>query len=747
MCPADNIQSVGVELQVGRKGAGTNGTLDEQIIVYRYSSSTTCVLRSIPLQHHGGVTAMTRASTTRASNESTGRRWARTVRRRLHGASDLGQAGLVAVVAFSVLASLIGAVVVSSVVQNNPFYQAKTVGIYANRALEAGQNAYITAINANPSLAQCTTSTNNSGTCGGIDYGEWNAVNQSNASGADPEYYAFGNPQPTFSPTTNALTSLSVQVVGAAYDPSTTNNYLFDQETVTVTPSNGFLENVWWSNYESYSSNGNYSTCNYNWNLGYNINNRNVSCTPVYFGPGDYLFGPVYTNDSVFVSGNGNAATSPSFGTTNSPSTVTTADPHCQFVDPSNGMSGSSSNCSAADNDVSTYDTVNSSYGQAVEQPPANDTQLGIIAGQNGCLYSGPTQITLSTTANGTGQMTVVSPDTPEGTQTVNGTSYTWDTNNITTNVNNCPNNGTAPIPPNGVVFVQNATTAQTQTWANPFDDPIDNSVTNLASNPSSPTAGNSVTLTATVTSATNQLDSGATVAFSQTTRSGTTTRSSVINSCSAQSISTPVAVTPATSPPTYSATASCTTTESTQGTGAFSAAYSGGSNATSSTANLGQSYTLHSLTSYGPDAQTTAGGCSSCYYGQTSNPDAEGDAFVNGALSGQLTIGTANNVIIDGNLTYADCAGTWTTGQSGSSAPSMGLCPYSVGGTNDTLGLIANNYVEVNRPILASTSNSNSPTILSPVGPHRPPPATPPTAPTASPSTPPCWPSPSPSW
>ena len=26
---------------MGRKGAGTNGTLDEQIMVYRYSSSTT----------------------------------------------------------------------------------------------------------------------------------------------------------------------------------------------------------------------------------------------------------------------------------------------------------------------------------------------------------------------------------------------------------------------------------------------------------------------------------------------------------------------------------------------------------------------------------------------------------------------------------------------------------------------------------------------------------------------------------
>jgi prepilin-type N-terminal cleavage/methylation domain-containing protein len=38
-CPADSIQSVTVELQVGRKGAGTNGTVDEVLVVYRYAGS------------------------------------------------------------------------------------------------------------------------------------------------------------------------------------------------------------------------------------------------------------------------------------------------------------------------------------------------------------------------------------------------------------------------------------------------------------------------------------------------------------------------------------------------------------------------------------------------------------------------------------------------------------------------------------------------------------------------------------
>lgn len=646
-------------------------------------------------------------------------------RRRIAAAQDLGQTAIVAVVAISISLGLGAALLVNTVSQTYPLQQAKAVQIYANRALQAGENAYLTAINANPSLAQCTTNTNGSGTCSGINYGEWNYVQNSTNSAGDAEYYAFGNPQPTFSSTTNALTNLAVQVVGAAQDPSTTNGYLFDQETINLDPQNGFLQNVWWSNYESYSSTGSYSTCNYNWKLSYNINNSNIDCSPVYFGPGDYLYGPVYTNDSVFVSGDGTTSNSPSFGTSTSTSPVTTADPKCLFVDATHGMNGSSTNCSTANNDVaavaptcsSTITTNCSSDNNTVEQPPSTDASLGTIAGLNGCLYSGPTQITL----NSAGTMTVTSPDTPTGNSvTVNGSTYPLDSDNTGINPNNtndCPTTGgTAPIPPNGVVFVENATTAQTQAWASPFDDPIYNTVTNLTSSPAYPlTAKKSqpVTLTATVTSDSNQANTGATVAFSQTTTSFFQTTTSVItspNDCSAVSLSNPVTL--ATTPTTYQYTATCSTTESSSSTGAFSAAYSGGTYTASSSANLGQTYTLSSSETYGPYAQTTAGGCNSCYYGETGTPDAEGDAFVNGALSGQLTIGTANNIVIDGNITYQDCAGTWTTGQSGSSVASEGFCPYSPSGTNDALGLIADNYVEVNRPLVANTSSQNSPTI-----------------------------------
>ena len=84
------------------------------------------------------------------------------------------------------------------------------------------------------------------------------------------------------------------------------------------------------------------------------------------------------------------------------PRRITTADPNCLFVDNANGMSGSDANCANASGQVALYDTANSSFGHAIEPPPSSDADLGTIAGQRGCLYSGPTQITLGTTGTGT---------------------------------------------------------------------------------------------------------------------------------------------------------------------------------------------------------------------------------------------------------------------------------------------------------------------------------------------------------
>jgi len=634
------------------------------------------------------------------------------VARRAGGRSDAGQTAIVAVLALVLIIGIIGGTLVLTVVKSTPLQQTAALADYSNQAVTAGENAYVEAVNANPALAYCSTNTNGSGTCQGINYGEWNPITGSASSDTGAEYYTFGNPQPTFDPVTHELTNLAVEVVGAAKDPQSPTGYIFAHKVLNLAPKNGFLSHVWWSNYESYSPNGDYSTCGYNWSPGinYNIDGSNASCSSqVYFGPNDYLFGPTYTNDSVFVSGDGTQSGSPSFGNPNTsppvPSAVQTADPNCQFVSDNlgtkntDGMNGGHSSCTNANNEVHLWDQTNSSFGNAVESPPSTDSQLGTIANHNGCLYSGPTQITLSTNAQGVGQMTVVSPDTP----VILSNGRTVDGNNLSTNTNDCPTNGTAVLPQNGVVFVQNATAGQAVTGANPYDDYITNSATNLTSSPAAPTPSNPVTLTATVTSAVSQISSGATVAFSQTTSTTqfghTTTSSAVIPACSTVSNwSAPVPV-----GGNFQSTATCTTTEASNGTGAFSAVYSGGTYTATSQGNLGQSNSYSPTVSYAANSQTTAGGCTACYYGETGTPDSEGDAFVNGSLSGQLTIGTANDVIVDGNITYKDCSGQWVVGQSGSSAQSEGFCPYVPGGTNDSLGLIANEYVEVNHPVTSS--------------------------------------------
>jgi hypothetical protein len=200
---------------------------------------------------------------------------------RTTGLSDLGQTAIVPVLAITLVIGIIGGLLVANVVQSAPLQQQTSVAVLAHRALQAGENAYVTAINANPSLAQCNTNTNGNGTCSGIDYGQWNKITGSDTDNGDAEYYAFGNPQPTFDPNTNTLTNLTVQVVGAANDATAPNKYMFDTENINLSSKNGFLTNVWWSNFESYNPSGVYTSCNYNWETtptAYDIDNEHSGC-------------------------------------------------------------------------------------------------------------------------------------------------------------------------------------------------------------------------------------------------------------------------------------------------------------------------------------------------------------------------------------------------------------------------------------------------------------------------------------
>jgi hypothetical protein len=374
--------------------------------------------------------------------------------------------------------------------------------------------------------------------------------------------------------TTNALQYLEVQIVGAA---GYSGRYTYYSTVARFVPANGFLDNVWWTNYEAYGATP--SQCTYYWN-GYT---DPTNCGPVYFAGGDNVYGPIFSNDSIYVDGPAN------FG----PYAVTTADPSCQFVEDgttvgSNNLgqppSGGNQNCGVTASDLGiTYSAATSTHSAKNYEPiPTDNQQLLNFAEQGGCLYDGPTQITLTGST-----MTVVSPNTPSS------GGYATTASAYASNTNQCPVDGSGSLPSNGVVYVDNgcdnATTACA--GANPFD--------------------------------------GVVVNYSCGTRFHPATCQETIDNQTALAGSNP-----ATDP-----------------------------------------------------------ACSGCYYGQTSTPDSEGDAFVQGSLSGHLTIGAHNDVIVDGAVTYADC--TWV------GTPSQSNCKYNAQpAVNDSLGLIAYNFVEIDRPV-----------------------------------------------
>ena len=116
---------------------------------------------------------------------------------------------------------------------------------------------------------------------------------------------------------------------------------------------------------------------------------------------------------------------------------------------------------------------------------------------------------------------------------------------------------------------------------------------------------------------------------------------------------------------------------------------------------NCGASYTTTTYSRFG--------GSTTYCNGQTYNPlssagetgvggDTIGDAIVQGTISSPMTIGSANNIVIDGNLCYAD---TMSSGNCTTTAPAVP--------STDVLGLVALNYVEVNHPVTSHGANQSS--------------------------------------
>jgi len=513
-------------------------------------------------------------------------------RRRLVRGKDAGQAAIILALGMVLLMSLAAGILVNIAVNNDPLLQADFTQTFAYRALESGLNSYLSAINADPNLVDCN-STSTSGTCAGLTYDQWSEVPGTGATpGSEPEYYLFGNPQyvlttsspnGTVTPDGPKFNYAQVQIWGAA---GPAGHRVYESSYARFLPQNGFLTNLYFTTSNSFNQSG--APCPLYWKTNYHINAvESAGCSPVYFGPGDVINGPIETADSIYVEG----ASSPKPPLFTKP--VVTADPKCLFVDPANAVCYPPKTFPTKANPTAT--SPGTKVGAPLPTVPADNNELGTVAQEHGCEYSGPTTITLSATGTpGDTKVTITSPETPTRT---NASDTLVDANNLASDTSTCPVPGGAASVPlseiqNGVIYVAQDS-SPVILGTNPFDDDQTNSLVGGGTKPAGYFAQNA----------------------------------------------------------------------------------------------------------YGSQDRPLPGSCPRrslvCYYGATDNPDGEGDAFVHGTLSGDLTIGAANDVIVDGNIQYADCGSSFNS-------TVADQCPYNTGtgAVNDSLGLIANRYVEVDHPV-----------------------------------------------
>jgi hypothetical protein len=411
-------------------------------------------------------------------------------------------------------------VLVQNTFQQFPIVAKDVVQHQAYRAMQSGLDEYEYAVNANADFAACSATfvnaagtslgtsslTSASSVCSALSFGTWISVPGSGSANGPPAWFLIDNPVINIS-----TGNLSVNIIGAA---GYKNNYNYQSALVTLQPLNGFLLNVLWMNYDQTDPavvaqyGGGTCTPAYYWTPNPNALGRN--CQSVDFISADALTGNLFVNDTIFVCG------SPSFlnvetadpsedwyedggGCSGTPLGDTTLASGLTSGTTYTTLSVAAIQQAAAVNDTltigigATTQTVkvrtaaaknattiqvtsfiaNASYasgspvndnatgtwqsGVPVEPVPSDNSALQGDASTNGCVYQGPTTITLNGTAN---TMTVNSPGTPPGKPTgAPGTSLSNDPLNAAANTANVcvPSSwpGTVAIPANGVVYVE----------------------------------------------------------------------------------------------------------------------------------------------------------------------------------------------------------------------------------------------------------------------------------------------------
>ena len=551
--------------------------------------------------------------------------------RRSCGHGEGGQAVLGMVLAIALMMVTAGGALAVDAMAHNPLVQADAAEHYAYRALQAGINSYLNTVNAHPDLVDCSsesTASTCTNTNGGIRYDTWTQVPQTTRSAGNvPEYYLWTNPQLCFSKSKATETGctplptnsrgrfeyLRVKIIGAAGYPG---HLAYQSSVVDFAAAQGFLTRVWWSNYEStdkavvQQDKAPATYCKYNWLTKKTTTYRGTknayigqdgTCGRIVFASGTVVDGPVFSNDSIYVTGYGGG---PTFGTPTTPtvsSPVTTADPKCIFV---LGKSNDTQTCSSVpQNDVKRYTKVNSHH-VAVEAIPTSDSTLLAVAQLNGCAYLGPTTISLYATGK-TQYMNVWSPETPVKT----GHDQENDSGNTHTCVGTHIPAPTSAHKGNGVIYVATTPNPSSSGCSGNGDNPFDGTIQHKTS-PSVPTWA--------------------------TPKNPATIKAQIVK------------------PGTFPGTSS------------------------------GYVY---------PDGETAG------------TDDCAGDAFVRDSdssntppsgtpgIAGNLTIAAQDNVVITGSLEYTDCGATFASDKHSRT------CSFNPKSVNDSLGLIATDFVEVNRP------------------------------------------------
>ena len=299
-------------------------------------------------------------------------------------------------------------------------------------------------------------------------------VSGSDTNDADAEYYAFGNPQPTFDPTTHALTNLSVQVVGAANSADDDHQLRLRYREHQPRPTNGFLTHVWWSNYESYSRDRKLLQLQLQLELNWNINGAGTTAAagPSTSAPATTSSGRLHQRLGLRHRqrhaggpsfGNPSSAACPSLGP-DGRSQVPVRGPELRDVGkPRRTAPRPTATWPSTTRPTAPRRTRSSLPRRATPSSAPSPPQRLPLHGtdpDHAEHHGGERQERRSDDRGQPGHLGARSSSTAQ--------PITWDTNNIPTNFNDCPNNGTAPLPANGVVYVANATASQMVTGANP---------------------------------------------------------------------------------------------------------------------------------------------------------------------------------------------------------------------------------------------------------------------------------------